>query len=168
MFDPSDPPECLWLPRPYSEEEQADVSRAVEASSVEFVPWASLRRLADGMAGARKSRIRLLATEGDPAEGHPRLAGWAAAVGAKHVLTGAIVSAPPSEIEKTLDKLRMYGNNGWADVKTNVGTMTRTYGQKLADAGCGPDWVVGYFIGQGLLWDSAARLREFLGKNVTR
>ena len=111
-----------------------------------------LRRLTDEMTRARAGGIRLPATEGDSVDRYPTLAGWVAAVGAKHVLTQTITPGPPAEVEKTLSalrmSLRMYGNNGWADFKTNVGPMTRVvHGQRLADAGSGPAWVVGYFIG---------------------
>ncbi|MDH6245504.1 hypothetical protein [Mycobacterium sp. OTB74] len=167
MFDRADPPECLWLPLPYSEEEHAAVMEAADADGVEYVPWANFRQLVDGMARARRARIRFVATEGDPTDGYPALAGWAAAVGATNVLTKATAPAPPPEAEKMLGALRFYGNNGWADFKTNVGPMTRTHGQKLADAGYDPDWVVGYFVGQGLDRDAAMRLRKFLENNVT-
>lgn len=159
------PPTCYWLPRPYTDEDQLDVNDAIEKTGAEFVPWATLRRLAVGMKDARKAGVELLVSEG-PDDTTPRLNGWAAAVGAKHVVTGEIASAPPADVLKLLDSLSIYGNNGWADFKTNVGPMTKHYGQELANAGYGPDQVVGYYIGLGLGRDEALRLHAFLVKNV--
>lgn len=114
---------------------------------------------------ARKTGVDLVITEG-PDDEAPKLDGWAAAVRATHLITGEITPPPADDIQQLLDSLEMYGNNGWGDFKTNVGTQTKLLGQRLADAGCSPDYVVSYYIGHGLAWDTADRLHTFLRRNV--
>ena len=162
-----EPPKAFWLPRPYSDDDHRDVVVVMEDRADEFVPWANLYNLAKAMERARRSGVELVVTEGDPADGYPALVGWAAAVGAKDLATKSTTPQPPDDIVELLDQLRMYGNNDWADFKTNVGPMSKLNGQRLADAGYGPDYVVRVAARRGELELSQEKAAERIGVHWT-